>query len=258
MEAIQNVLLDYETTEQNWIDNKQKTLDAIARGVQASTDGGGDHPVSELQNQRLLQKQGMEKKWQALVEHWEGVEDDFNDLDKNFELLGDVLSKARIFWKETTCKTTEDLIHRNDEILEQGGKMKVVEERAVKVKATQEKMTTMMESKNEYMGRMCCPILMGLCCCFLFASMTLGTVLRIGVQQGAWKISRNESFFGLGVEAGKEAYKEYQQSEGEVTPTPSSLHINCTAVVHLKCVNDCDVHSGSWFKKCVQNCDVGC
>ena len=95
VEAIQNVLLDYETTEQNWIDNKQKTLDAIARGIQASADEGGDHPVAELQNQRLLQKQGMEKKWEELVEHWEGVEEDFNDLDKNFELLGDVLSKAR-------------------------------------------------------------------------------------------------------------------------------------------------------------------
>ena len=95
MEAIQNVLLDYEITEQNWIDNKQKVLEAITKNVLTASEEGGDHPVGDLQNQRLLQKQEREVQWQKILEHWKGIEVDFADLDKNFDLLGDVLAKSR-------------------------------------------------------------------------------------------------------------------------------------------------------------------
>jgi hypothetical protein len=254
VEAIQNVLLDYESTEQNWIDNKQKVLDAITKGVEESGDGNSDdHPITQLKNQRLMQKKEREKQWEGILEHWKGVEDDFADVDQKFLLLQTVLSQNRNYWKDTTCKTTEDLISRNDEIMEQGKKMEKIEERANKVKVTQDKMNRMMNSKSQWMGRIICPILMCLCCCYLFASLTLTVVLKVGVKQGLWNITDNSTFL-------TDYAKEKANDIWNPTNVPSpSIHINCTATVHLKCVNDCDVHNnGDNYKKCVQDCDLGC
>jgi len=264
LEAIQNVFLVYEITEQNWIDNKQKVLEAITRGVEEmAAQEGADHPVVELQNQRLLQKQEREHQWKNILEHWEGIEEDFVDLDKNFDLLGEVLAKARTYWEETTLKTTEALITRNDEIIEQGDKMKDIEARAGKVRTTQDRMKGMMESNGTWMGRIICPLLMGFCCCWMFASLTLGVVLRIGVQQGAWNISKNESFFRNQANKAYDEYLGIHPSPSSVlsdipSPSPLSIHPNCTSSVHVACVSACDVHGGVQYKKCVKDCSAAC
>jgi hypothetical protein len=260
VEAIQNVLLDYETTEQNWIDNKQKVLEAITSGVEESTEEGhDDHPINELKNQRLVQKKEREQQWNGILEHWEGVEEDFVDVDQKFILLQTVLGQNRTYWKDTTCKTAEDLIARNDEILEQGEKMKKIEERATKIKTTQDRMTTMMESKSEWMGRLICPILMVLCCCYLFFSLSIGVILRVGVKEGLWNITKNQSF-------AKNAYAHWKEGKDDVvvpspslSPSPSSsIHKNCTATNHIACVNACDGHGDTYYRTCVQHCDAGC
>jgi len=258
VEAIQNVLLDYEITEQNWIDNKQKVLEAITKNVLTASEEGGDHPVGDLQNQRLLQKQEREVQWQKILEHWKGIEVDFADLDKNFDLLGDVLAKSRAYWADTTLKTTQELINRNDEIVEQGDKMKDIEDRASKVRKTQDKMTSMMESKSNWMGRMICPIIMCLCCCYLFASLSLGIVLRIGVQQGAWNISSGNGSWVKDAAGNYWNGDKNNPSPSYLSPSPSFRHPNCTSTAHIECVDACDAHAGTNYKKCVTDCSLGC
>ena len=250
VEAIQNVLLDYETTEQNWIDNKAKTLAAITRGVEESTEESSAHPITELKNQRLLQKKEREVQWKGILEHWEGVEEDFQDLDQNFTSLSDVLDKSRTFWKETTCKTAEDLITRNEEILEQGDKMKTIEERANKVKTTQDRMKGMMESKGEWMGRITCPLLMLFCCCYLFLTMTFGIVTRLGLVGNLTLADAANATGNL--------YNEMTATDTKDGTSTKCVTKCCTAESHLACVNSCDSHEGREYKTCVQDCDLGC
>jgi hypothetical protein len=182
VEAIQNVLLDYETTEQSWLDNKQALLDQISQSVKGGGEeaGGGEASaaMNTMQSARLVQKREREEQWKGLLEHWEGVEGDFHDLDKNFEMLGEVLDKARQYWRDTTLKTTEALIARNDEIAKQGDEMKAVEARASKIRTKQDEMNAMMNSKAVCMGRIVCPIMMFMCCLLLTVTLITSVVAR--------------------------------------------------------------------------------
>ena len=186
VEAIQNVLLDYETTEQSWLDNKQALLDQISQSVKGSEagtaeEGGGGEAAAAMnvmQSARLVQKREREEQWKGLLEHWEGVEGDFHDLDKNFEMLEEVLSKARQYWRDTTLKTTEALIARNDEISKQGDERKAVEARENKIRSKQDEMNAMMDSKAVCIGRIVCPIMMFMCCLLLTITLISSVVAK--------------------------------------------------------------------------------
>ena len=257
-EAIQNVLVDYETTEDNWRKNKQDVMNAIAESVNGGSGGehggrkgggeeeafgGGEREdgghLNELQARRLVQKREREKQWKAILEHWEGVEGDFRDLDKNFELLGDTLAKARQYWQDTTCKTTQELIDRNDEIAKQGEQIEAVEKRANKIRSTQDKMNAMMNSPASVMGRVWCPAMMLGCC------LTLTAILSSSIM-GSLNI---------------------QMVSDSRTPAPSSeaaAASRCTAEGHRACIAVCDAadtdgnHSLSSYKACVAACGAGC
>lgn len=163
LEAVLNVQLDYDITKTQWDQNKKDLL----KNVENDTGLEGTMSKTKMQQMKEVEQ------YKELVGHWEGLQQDFQDLDHGFELVEDTLKQGKKFYEDTTVKTMQKLVDRNDEIREQGKHMDKVLDKSLKIKETQDGMNKCMNSQTKFMDRLGCLL------CLLCLTMTLTCLLIV-------------------------------------------------------------------------------
>lgn len=150
LEAVLNVQLDYDITKATWDKNKKDLLENISKSDKME----GAKSKTKLQQLKEVEK------YKELVGHYEGLLEDFEDLDKGFELVEDTLNQGKAYFENTTVKTMDKLVERNDEIRDQGEHMDRVLDKSTKIKETQDGMNKCMNSPTKFMDRLGCLLLL--------------------------------------------------------------------------------------------------
>ena len=146
LEAVLNVQLDYDITKSTWDKNKKDLLEKV----------GKSDNMDDTKSKTKLQQMKEVEQYKELVGHYEGLHQDFEDLDKGFELVEDTLKQGRAYYESTTVETMNKLVARNDEIREQGKHMDRVLDKSMKIKETQDQMNKCMNSGSKFMDRLGC------------------------------------------------------------------------------------------------------
>jgi len=104
-----NVQMDFDVSKETWDKNKTDLLQSIH----------DDENLGETNSKTKLAQLHEVEKYTELNSHWKGLQEDFQDLDKGFELVEDTLKQGRSYFETTTVKTMDKLVDRNIEINKQ-------------------------------------------------------------------------------------------------------------------------------------------
>ena len=104
-----NVQMDFDVSKETWDKNKADLLQSIHE----------DESLGETNSKTKLAQMHEVEKYTELNSHWRGLQEDFQDLDKGFELVEDTLKQGRSYFETTTVKTMDKLVDRNNEINKQ-------------------------------------------------------------------------------------------------------------------------------------------